>query len=91
MSLLYVPRVKTKELDAVLSKHKRNKQNKGALSKQSKVYVNGYGVRQHNMSLTKGGKLKHAVIIAKLEEIMDDINARPCCLTSQLRSKPRVL
>ena len=78
VSVFYLPRIKTKEeLEAVLSKHKYNEQRKRILSKQLKIYVNGYGLRQYDVSLTKGGKFQYDAIKTKLEEIMDAVNASP--------------
>ena len=78
VSVFYLPRIKTKEeLEAVLSEHKYNEQRKRILSKQLKIYVNGYGLRQYDVSLTKGGKFQYDAIKTKLEEIMDAINASP--------------
>ena len=39
--------------------------------------MNGYGLRQCDVSLTKGGKFQYDAIKTKLEEIMDAVNASP--------------
>ena len=78
LSVFYILRIKTKEeLEAALGEHKHNEQRKRILSKQLKIYVNGYGLRQYDISLAKGGKFQYAVIKTKLEEMMDAINASP--------------
>ncbi len=78
VSVFYLPRIKTKEeLNAALDKRRHLEPKKRILSKQLKIYVNGFGLRQHDVTFTKGGKFQYAVVKSKLEEILDEVNAVP--------------
>ena len=86
VSVFYLPRIKTKELNIALDKHRCFEPKKRILSKQLKIYVNGFELRQHDVTLTKGGKLQYTAIKNKLEEMLDEVNAVPPKL--QLPNEP---